>query len=56
MQNSPMYSYTAEDEEWDRYGPFRPVLHITTCQLRVTLQQFQNDINEVYMQILTSIP
>ncbi|VBB34819.1 unnamed protein product, partial [Acanthocheilonema viteae] len=47
MQNPPVYSYNTEDEEWDRYGPYKPVLHITLRQLHVILQRFQNDLNEI---------
>ncbi|CAG9529724.1 unnamed protein product [Cercopithifilaria johnstoni] len=50
VQNPPVYSYNIEDKEWDKYGPYKPVLHITMHQLRVTLQRLQNDINEVIPQ------
>uniref|UniRef100_A0A8R1TPA7 Uncharacterized protein n=1 Tax=Onchocerca volvulus TaxID=6282 RepID=A0A8R1TPA7_ONCVO len=55
MQNPPIYNYSNQDEEWDKYGSYKPVLHITIRQLRVTLQRFQNDVNEVDMQILEKI-
>uniref|UniRef100_A0A1I7W071 RasGAP_C domain-containing protein n=2 Tax=Loa loa TaxID=7209 RepID=A0A1I7W071_LOALO len=47
MRNSPVYRYNIEDEKWDKYGPYRPVLHITMHQLHVTLQMIQNDVNEI---------
>ncbi|MCP9260272.1 hypothetical protein DINM_003641 [Dirofilaria immitis] len=47
MQNPPIYNYSIQDEEWDKYGSYRPVLHIRICQLRVTLQRIQNNVNEI---------
>ncbi|VDO46993.1 unnamed protein product [Onchocerca flexuosa] len=53
MQNPPIYSYSNEDEEWDKYGSYKPVLHITICQLCVILQRLQNDVNEfIYMHVI----
>ncbi|EJW74280.1 hypothetical protein WUBG_14812, partial [Wuchereria bancrofti] len=47
MQNPPVYKYSIDDEKWDKYGPYRPILHLTMCQLHVTLREFKNDVNEV---------
>ncbi|VDN95465.1 unnamed protein product [Brugia pahangi] len=44
MQNPP---YSIDDEKWKKYESYRPILHLTMCQLHVTLQKFQNDVNEV---------